>query len=41
MSGGEAVTYVALSALMVGAWAAIGYGGRKAWDWATRHGRRR
>jgi hypothetical protein len=43
MSGTDALTYVALSALMVGGWAALGWGGRKAWEWATRqhHGRRR
>lgn len=41
MSGGQAFSYVALSALAVGGWAVIGYGARKAWDRATRHGRRR
>lgn len=40
MSGGQAAGYVALSALMVGGWAFIGYGARKLFDRVTRHGRR-
>lgn len=41
MTGPDVLTYVALSTVAVFGWAAIGYGGRKAWEWATRHHGRR